>query len=193
MQRVEEVELALARYVRDEILNGGHLQALREAVAAAVSAKRRKKPASTDKIEQQIDSLRADQKRLAKRLAKPDDAPELEEEYKERGSQIRRLEAVLAEVKQAASIPDEAKSLDDTIAAEVARMSESLTSHGKSARAVYQRLFPDGLVFHPEPFKRNGRDRYIWRITGVADLSSTCRSGQQRNGRFSPVRYTCSR
>ncbi len=165
-QPMEDVERALVAYVDQHVLTPDVIATMATEIRAAIEAQLPSREADVSELEQELRNVKAEQRRLTKAVALADDVPELVSELRVRGARARALEAQIDTVRRA---PAELRALVDqaetTVRERLGNMRAALLE-GSDLRAVFLRLFPNGINFHPA---RIG-DRQVWRLQGAAAI-----------------------
>lgn len=163
---MEDVERALATYVDQHILTPDVITTMASEIRAAIEAQLPSRDADVSELEHELRNVKAEQRRLTKAVALADDVPELVSELRLRGARARALEVQIETIRRA---PAELRALVDqaeaTVKERLGNMRAALLD-GADLRAVFLRLFPNGINFHPA---RIG-DRQIWRLQGAAAI-----------------------
>ncbi len=165
-QPIEEVEGALVAYVADHVLTPTVIEGMTGEIRAAIEAQLPKRATDVSELERELRNVKAEQKRLTQAVALADDVPELVTELRQRATRARALEVQIATAKRA---PAEMRALVDqaeaTVRGRLADVRAALIDRA-DLRAVFLRLFPDGIEFRAV---RVG-DRQVWRLEGGAAL-----------------------
>lgn len=163
-QPTEDVERALVTYIADHVLTPDAIAAMTREIRGAIEAQLPKREADASELERELRDVKAEQKRLTKAVALADDVPELVTELRQRAARARALEVRIATIRRA---PAELRALVDqaeaTVRERLADVRGALIDRA-DLRAVFLRLFPDGIEFQPV---RVG-DRQVWRLAGAA-------------------------
>lgn len=163
-QPMEEIERALVTYVDRYVLTPDVIESMAKEIRLAIQAQLPKRNADATELERELREVKAEQRRLTQAVAIAADVPELIAELRQRAVRVRSLENQIATLRRA---PAELRALMDQAEATVRERLTSVRStllSGGDLRDVFVRLFPDGLVFHPD---RIG-DRQVWRMEGAA-------------------------
>lgn len=134
-------------------------------IRAAIEAQIPSREADAAALEQELRDVKAEQRRLTKAVALADDVPELVTELRERATRARNLEVRIATIRRA---PEELRGIVERAEAKVReRLGDVRTAllDRSDLRAVFLRLFPEGIRFHPG---RVGNTQ-VWEIGGVLD------------------------
>ena len=163
-QPMEDVENALVTYLERHVLTveviDQYASAIREAIEATIPSR------NTDALEAELRQVKAEQKKLTKAVALADDVPELVTELRERATRARNLEVRIAAIRRA---PDELRGIVDRAEATVReRLGDVRTALIDRAdlRAIFLRLFPEGIRFHPARVE----GVQVWEIEGSVHL-----------------------
>ena len=163
-QPIEDVESALIAYVAEHVLTPDVIAEMAREIRAAIEAQLPRREADATELERELRDVKAEQKRLTKAVALADDVPELVTELRQRAARARALEVQIATIRRA---PSELRALVDQAEATVRdRLGDVRAALLDRAdlRAVFLRLFPDGIEFRPV---RVG-ERQVWRLEGGA-------------------------
>lgn len=190
VQPVAEVEAALAEFIQRNVISPAIVTEIVKAARAKIE-KALNKPTDTDALEKSIARLKAEHKNAVKLAVKLGSDDDLEAEMAERTREIKRLEGELAVAKQTPKVQREALEAMESATLEMAEnFRELLRSDSKTARRVYETLFPEGLVMTPvpNPLKlKQVRRKQVYRVDGVADLARLARNHLAPN--FTTVNY----
>lgn len=165
-QPMEDVERALIAYLDRHVLTPDVIATMAGEIRAAIEAQLPSRDADVSELERELRDVKAEQRRLTKAVALADDVPELVTELKARATRARALEVQIATIRRA---PAELRALVDQAEATVKERLGNVRAallDGADLRAVFLRLFPNGITFHPA---RIG-DRQVWRLQGAAAI-----------------------
>ncbi len=171
----EEVETALAEFVTTAIVTGEWVEVAVAAMRDRVLAFFAEPAPDTQKQEQKLAQLRAEQANCAKAIAMGGDIPALATAMQSRQARIDQLDAA---VQRARNRPSSAEQIiaEVELSARTALTELQVTlpvvhtaEDVDGLRAVYEALFPDGLEFHAAE-KRNRR---VWRISSILKLGGS--------------------
>src|SRR5262249_14124339 len=118
----------------------------------------------------ELDTARAEKKRLARAVAMADDVPELVAELKQRSTRIQNLQAQILAAKRT---PTELAALVEQIEGSARRKLRNLRAtlaDRRDLREVFLVLSPDGLQFTPA--RTPDDSRQVWKISGLASYGS---------------------
>jgi len=175
-QRTEEVETTLIRLLQEEFLTPAILSMLLTEIRREVEKQMPHTEATIAEVEDELRTMRAEQKRLAKAIAIVDDAPELVAELQQRAARVRVLEAELAAAKRT---PDEIAALMTRVEASALERTKDLRStltRGGDLREVFRALFPDGVRLLPD----HDGTRQVWKIEARPDLGELAANCSKR-------------
>lgn len=161
-QPMDEVERALITYLDRQVITSEMIAGIAGEIRAAIEAQIPSRESDVAKLEEELRTVKAEQRRLTKAVALADDVPELVGELRQRALRARNLEIRLGTIRQA---PAELRSLVDQAEASVRERLGSIKAalrDGTPLRPLFLQLFPNGITFHPA---RVG-DRQVWRLEG---------------------------
>ncbi len=165
-QRLEDVEGTLVDVVQREVLNAEVEHRLVMEIRRQVERQMPRATGGIAEMEEELATMRSEQKRLAKAVSMTDDVPELLTELQRRNARIRVLDAQIAATKRS---PAETAALiakaEDATRAKVDDLRAALRDP-EERRRVFHAMFPTGIRLHPD---RIGK-RNVWRIEAVASL-----------------------
>lgn len=169
-QPMAEVEAALIEHLQHHVLSDDVLLLVMTEVRNEIAAQIPKHEADASALEADLETARAEQKRLAQAVALASDVPELVTELKKRAARIAQLEAQLIAVKRT---PDELAALVAHVEVSARRRLADLRGalqDQRDLREVFLSVFPNGLTFTPGR-SDDGR-RSVWRIEGDASFAA---------------------
>lgn len=159
-QRTEEVEGALIEVLQREILTPSTLDMVLSVVREEIAVQMPKAMESVAALEAEIETTRAEQKKLARAVAMADDIPELVAELQQRSARLRSLEAQLLAARRT---PDEVAALmgrvEQAVQDKLDRLRDGL-NRPEDMRQVFLAMFPEGIRLEPT---RVGK-RQVWQI-----------------------------
>jgi len=172
-QPIEEVELALATYLRERILTADFVGEVVAAIKTEIDEQLKQHAVDTTEIESELTTLRAELKNLSRAVAiGGGEIAELVAEMQSRNERIRRLEGNLEVARRSpAMVAELCASAEARARAKLDEVRDALLSDADGAREVYRAMFPDGVAFYPAEVRgASGRTRRVWRIKGRARL-----------------------
>ncbi len=165
-QPMEDIEQALVTYLERDVLTPALITSMAEEIRGVIEAQLPSREADAATLEEELRTVKAEQKRLTKAVALADDVPELIAELKQRANRARNLEVRIATIrrtpKELRSIVDQAEA---NVRARLTNLRDALRDRA-DLRQVFLTLFPNGLVFSPD---RVGA-RQVWRLEGAAAI-----------------------
>jgi site-specific DNA recombinase len=179
-QPIEEIHDALGGYIKDKVLSPERIDRLISDIQRALDAERRPSAASeVERLERDLDKLRAEQRKLASAVATAPDVPELLTELRKRSDRMRVLESELAGIRRPRPDPDPGR-VRAAVRERLDNWRSALNADFEAAHDVYAAVFPDGLTFTPHDLEpgqagppRRGRPRKrVWAISGTAHIEA---------------------
>ncbi len=167
-QRTDEVEGTIIRGIQEEILTPAMLAFVLNEIRQQFEEQMPQTAATIEALEEEVRSLRAEQKQLAAAVATARDVPELIDELRRRSVRLRAVEVELAAAKRT---PNEIAALmarvEASASARVADLRKALSRPADLRQALLV-LFPEGIKLIPDEVGA----RQVWKIEARPDLGA---------------------
>ncbi len=178
------VEGAIVRHLLDQVLTAEVIEQITARVAELAQQEQGQEAVPVAKLQQELDRLRQEQKRLVKHMAALDDTGgELAAQHAARSARIRDLENALAAAK---SVPTTVELIKGQVSATIDRLRQGLVGAPDDLRAALRALF-NRLIFEA--------DGNHWAVSGtprieMPETSAACATpaGHSRSGTGASLR-----